>query len=200
MTWIKPSQSFTHSTPLRPASSAFGSFSAQLQSCFLMTPNCLQTINKSEMLPNSEEFEIPPHDWCGETEICLVFCCKICFVAIHANLSRNLFHCHLCAFVWRKIESKIVTVEKNYKYGAGNSLVYGIREILWWKISSYMMKNQHRCDEISADRTIPIPLQPPHLLQFDTLMLPYRNEKLISVIILFKFYVNSRENSTNAQI
>ena len=49
-----------------------------------------------------------------------------------------------------------------------------------------MMKNQHRYGEISADRSVPIPLQPPHLLQFDTLMFPYRNEKITSVIILFK--------------
>ena len=48
------------------------------------------------------------------------------------------------------------------------------------------MKNQHRYGEISADRSVPIPLQPPHLLQFDTLMFPYRNEKLTSVIILYK--------------
>ena len=53
-----------------------------------------------------------------------------------------------------------------------------------------MMKNQHRYGEISADRSVPIPLQPPHLLQFDTLMFPYRNEKLTSVIILFKLYVS----------
>ena len=48
------------------------------------------------------------------------------------------------------------------------------------------MNTQHRYDEISADRSVPIPLQPPHLLQFDTLMFPYRNEKLTSVIILYK--------------
>ena len=46
-----------------------------------------------------------------------------------------------------------------------------------------MMKNQHRYDEISANRAVPIPLQPHHLLQFDTLMFPYRNEKLTYVII-----------------
>ena len=39
-----------------------------------------------------------------------------------------------------------------------------------------MLKNQHRYAEISADRTIPIPHQPPHLLQFDILMFPNRNE------------------------
>ena len=39
-----------------------------------------------------------------------------------------------------------------------------------------MLKNQHRYDEISADRSIPIPHQPPHLLQFDILMFPNRNE------------------------
>ena len=45
------------------------------------------------------------------------------------------------------------------------------------------MKNQHRYDEISADRSVPIPLQPPHLLQFDTIMFPYRNEKLTYAIM-----------------
>ena len=40
-----------------------------------------------------------------------------------------------------------------------------------------MMKNQHRYDEISAD-----------LLQFDTLMFPYRNEKLTYVIIFQVVY------------
>ena len=53
-----------------------------------------------------------------------------------------------------------------------------------------MMKNQHRYGEISADRTVPIPLQPHHLLQFDILMVQYRNEKLTSVIIFFKLYVS----------
>ena len=42
----------------------------------------------------------------------MLFCCKICFVAIYAVLSRNLFCCYLRAFVWRKIEPKIVLVEK----------------------------------------------------------------------------------------
>ena len=53
-----------------------------------------------------------------------------------------------------------------------------------------MMKNQHRYDEISADHSVPIPLQPPHLLQFDILTVQYRNEKLTSVIIFFKLYVS----------
>ena len=36
---------------------------------------------------------------------------KISFVAIYALLSR-IFWCDLCAFVWRKIEPKIVSVEE----------------------------------------------------------------------------------------
>ena len=40
------------------------------------------------------------------------FCCKICFVAINADLSQNLLYRDLRAFVWRKIEPKIVPVEK----------------------------------------------------------------------------------------
>ena len=57
----------------------------------------------------------------------------------------------------------------------GNSLLYGIGKIVWWIISSHMLKNQHRYAEISADRSIPIPLQPPHLLHFD--ILPFPDQK-----------------------
>ena len=42
----------------------------------------------------------------------MLFCCKICFVAIYVVLSRNLFCRKLRAFVWRKIEPEIVLVEK----------------------------------------------------------------------------------------
>ena len=42
----------------------------------------------------------------------MLFCCKICFVAIYAVLSRNLFCRDLRAFVWRKVEPKIMLVEK----------------------------------------------------------------------------------------
>ena len=42
-----------------------------------------------------------------------------------------------------------------------------------------MLEIQHRCAEISADRSIPIPHQPPHLLHFDTTMFPYQKEKMI---------------------
>ena len=71
----------------------------------------------------------------------------------------------------------------------GNSLVYGIGEKVWWKISSFMLKNQHTYAEISADRSIPIPLQPPHLLYFDTLTLPDQKEKLtLSHEVSFVFF------------
>ena len=41
-----------------------------------------------------------------------MFCCKIIFFASYAVLSRNLFLYDLRAFAWRKIEPKIVPVEK----------------------------------------------------------------------------------------
>ena len=53
---------------------------------------------------------ISPHD-ISLLQI-MLFCCKICFVAIYAVLLRNLFCCDLRAFVWRKVELKIVLVEK----------------------------------------------------------------------------------------
>ena len=40
-----------------------------------------------------------------------LFCREICFVAIYAVLWRNLFCRDLRAFVWRKVEPKIVLVE-----------------------------------------------------------------------------------------
>ena len=75
--------------------------------------------------------EIVPHD-INEKTLCTIyavtlrnhislsqltlFCYKICFVAIYAVLSRNLFCRDLRPFVWRKIEPKIVPVEKKDKY------------------------------------------------------------------------------------
>ena len=58
----------------------------------------------------------------------LLFCCKICFVAIYAVLSRNLFCCDLRAFVWRKVEPKIVLVEKKRQ-------ISGMHKILIQKTS-----------------------------------------------------------------
>ena len=46
----------------------------------------------------------------------MLFCCKIDFVTIYALLSENLFCRDLRTFVWRKIEPKIASVEKNDKY------------------------------------------------------------------------------------
>ena len=54
-----------------------------------------------------------------------------------------------------------------------------------------MLKNQHRYDEISADRSIPIPHQPPHLLQFDILMFPNQKENLQSHVVFNSFFANS---------
>ena len=51
-----------------------------------------------------------------------LFCCKICFVAIYAVLSQNLFCRDLRAFyVEKKIDPKIVLLEKkntNIRYGS----------------------------------------------------------------------------------
>ena len=41
-----------------------------------------------------------------------IFWCKISFLAIFAVLSQNQFWYDLRAFTWRKIEPKIVPVEK----------------------------------------------------------------------------------------
>ena len=41
-----------------------------------------------------------------------MFCCKISFFASYAVLSRNQVLYDLCGFAWRKIEPKIVPVEK----------------------------------------------------------------------------------------
>ena len=59
--------------------------------------------------------EISPHERCGdksELSQFMLFCRKICFVAIYAVLSRNIFGCNFCAFAWRKIEPKFLSVEK----------------------------------------------------------------------------------------
>ena len=78
---------------------------------------------------------------------------------------------------WKNIDVNVFDdILQNTKHRAnnvnrGNSLVYGIGEKVWWKISSFMLKNQHTYAEISADRSVPKPLQPPRLLYFDTLIL-----------------------------
>ena len=58
--------------------------------------------------------EISPHEICGDkSELSqFMFCRKICFVAIYAVLSRNIFGRDLRAFAWRKIEPKVLSVEK----------------------------------------------------------------------------------------
>ena len=59
--------------------------------------------------------DISPHKKSGDKSVLsqyVLFCCKICFVEIYAVLLRNLFCRDLRAFVWRKIYSEIVRVEK----------------------------------------------------------------------------------------
>ena len=59
--------------------------------------------------------EISPRERCGDKSDLsqfMLFCRKICFVAIYAVLSRNLFGRDLRALVWRKIEPTILSVEK----------------------------------------------------------------------------------------
>ena len=56
-----------------------------------------------------------PHEKCGHKSVLsqfTLFSCKIWFVTIYAVLSQHLFCCDLRAFVWRKIEPKIVLVER----------------------------------------------------------------------------------------
>ena len=44
---------------------------------------------------------------CGVLSHFTIFCCKISFVVIFADLSRNLFWYNLCAFAWRKLRPKL---------------------------------------------------------------------------------------------
>ena len=66
---------------------------------------------------NLSHGEISPHEKCGDKSVmfCRILCCfvaKSFFYVIYAVLSRNLFCRGLRALTWRKIEPKIVTVEK----------------------------------------------------------------------------------------
>ena len=78
--------------------------------------NLEQNVLCGEMWGNLSCGEVFPHDRLLHMNKLTFFCCKICFVAIYAVLSRNLFCRDLRAFVWRKIEPKIVPVEKKDKY------------------------------------------------------------------------------------
>ena len=54
----------------------------------------------------------------------MLICRKICFAAIYAVFAQNLFCRDLHTFVWRKIYSEIVLVEKKGQIsGMGKSLV-----------------------------------------------------------------------------
>ena len=58
---------------------------------------------------------VPSYEKFGDTSILsqfMLFCRKICFVAIYAVLSQNVSCRNLRAFAWRKIGPKIVPVEK----------------------------------------------------------------------------------------
>ena len=69
--------------------------------------------DKSVMWKNVETnlscVEIFPHERCGDKSDLsqfMLFCRKICFVAIYAVLSQNLFGCDLRAFAWRRSWTK----------------------------------------------------------------------------------------------
>ena len=77
---------------------------------------CLHTVDKEKYGEKSVMWRhfFTSRMW---TQICFVtihaVCREICFVAIYAVFLRKIFCCYLRAFVWRKIELKIVLVEKN---------------------------------------------------------------------------------------
>ena len=73
---------------------------------------CLHMVNVETNLSFGE---ISPHQKCGDNLFCLNLCCfvsKSVCVAIYAVLSRNQFCRDLRVFAWRKIQAKIVFVEK----------------------------------------------------------------------------------------
>ena len=45
----------------------------------------------------------------------VLFCCKICSVGIHADLSRHLFCCNFRTFFVEKINPKVLFVEKKWE-------------------------------------------------------------------------------------
>ena len=59
----------------------------------------------------------------------MLICREICFVAIYAVLAQNLFCRDLRTFVWRKIYSEIVRVEKK------------------GQISGMILENQESCNK-----------------------------------------------------
>ena len=74
--------------------------------------NLEQNVLCREMWRNLSCGEMFPLDRLLHMNKLTFFCCKICFVAVYAVLSRNLFCRDLRAFVWRKVEPKIVLLEK----------------------------------------------------------------------------------------
>ena len=66
----------------------------------------LVRVNVEKNLSNRGIFQ---HEKCGQQSVLsqfMLFSCKICFVTIYAVLSQNLFCRDLCAFAWRKVETK----------------------------------------------------------------------------------------------
>ena len=82
-------------------------------------------------MPNLEEFHISTHDRCEEYDIYPVFCCKFCFVAIYVFFMKS-FLALFTFFVWRKIEPKIVPVEKKWQ-------IWGMVRS-WWRTDEEVTK------------------------------------------------------------
>ena len=107
--------------------------------------------------PNSPKYVRTVQDVSGQLKLCpdSPKCDSSEFVQTAQNMSGQPKICPDSSRCVRTVQD----VSDQFKMCPdGNSLVYGIWKILWWKISSYMLKNQHRYDEISADRSIPNPL------------------------------------------
>ena len=69
----------------------------------------------------------------------MLICREICFVAIYAVLAQNLFCRDLRTFVWRKIYSEIVLVEKK---GQISGMGGNCQEMSWKKDETKLNKEQ----------------------------------------------------------
>ena len=83
--------------------------------------SCGEVSPREKCEENLSHRESSPHDKCGAKSVVWRNVDQICYVeiflhfstqAIYAVLSRNLFCCHLRAFVWRKIKPKLLPVER----------------------------------------------------------------------------------------
>ena len=89
---------------------------------------------------------------------------------------------------WRRRRTTNQTSENRATRLIGNSSVYGIGKLLWWKISMHMMKYQHTCAGTPAYVwTVPKPHQPPHMSHFDILILLDQKEKLTIEMKIYFF-------------